>query len=69
MVINLNTDIPTATVDGKEVAKIDNTDINDVKVILTDRSTKYIQRFFVRAELKELVQRAQLMRATGIESL
>jgi len=61
--------IPSATENGKEIAKIDNTDLNDIKVILTDQPTKYIQRFFIRAKLKDLVEQTQLMRSIGIESL
>jgi precorrin-6x reductase len=69
MEINEMLTIPTAYENGKEVAKIDNTDINDVKVILIDRPQKYIQRFFVKAELTDLVERTRTMRDVGIESL
>jgi fructose-1,6-bisphosphatase/sedoheptulose 1,7-bisphosphatase-like protein len=69
MEINALLTIPTAYENGKEIAKIDNTDINDVKVILIDRPRKYIQRFFVKAELTDLVERTRTMRDVGIESL
>lgn len=69
MEINAMLTIPTAYENGKEIAKIDNTDRNDVKVILIDKPQKYIQRFFVKAELKDLVERTRTMRDVGIESL
>jgi hypothetical protein len=69
MEINAMLTIPTAYENGKEVAKIDNTDRNDVKVILIDRPQKYIQRFFVKAELTELVEITRTMRDVGIKSL
>jgi hypothetical protein len=69
MEINKFLDIPVAIENGKEIAKIDNTDENDIKVILTDRPIKYIQRFFIKGELKELVEQTQLMRRIGIDSL
>ena len=69
MEINALLTIPTAYENGEEIAKIDNTDINDVKVILIDRPQKYIQRFFVKAELTDLVERTRTMRDVGIESL
>ena len=69
MEINKLLTIPTAYENGKEVAKIDDTDLNDIKVILIDEPTKYIQRFFIKAEYTDLVERTRLMRKIGIESL
>ena len=69
MKIDTTLDIPVAYENGKEVAKIDTTYSNDIKVILTDKPQKYIQRFFITASLKDLVQRTQIMRNIGVKSL
>lgn len=53
----------------KEVAKIDNTDMNDIKVILIDTEEKYIQRFFINKEFKDIVSNCKIMRKVGIPSL
>ena len=67
--IDTSYDIPIAIEDGKEIAKVDTTYSNDIKVILTDRDEKYIQRFFVATPLKDLVERTIMMRSIGVESL
>lgn len=67
--IDTSYDIPIAIENGKEIAKVDATYTNDIKVILTDREDKYIQRFFIGAPLVDLVERTIMMRSIGVESL
>lgn len=50
-------------------AIVDNTDVIDRKVILTDQEKPYKQRFFVDDEDLELIERCKHMRALGIPSL
>ncbi len=53
---------------GKQIAFVDNTYKNDIKVILIDEPEKYIQRFFLKKDLLELVEDTQLMRRLNIPS-
>lgn len=52
----------------KQVAIIDNTDYNRIKVILTDRSEPYIQVFFVIKEFSSYVADTKQMRDLAIPS-
>ena len=50
-------------------AIVDNSNINDRKVILTDCEKPYIQRFFIDVDDKILIENCKQMRKLNIPSL
>jgi len=51
-----------------ENAIVDNTCINDRKVILTDESKPYVQRFFTENDDSEIIEACKTMRKIGIKT-